>query len=176
MVKNNIPNITNLATTTALTAVENKIPNASNLLKKTDYNAKIKAIEKKMTTHHDHDKYITTQEFNTLTSGNFAATLVQANLANKSDISNFVVTSSKSNNVLVENKFKKSDTFDLSLFIDQSYFFNDGVQIYFIFQPLCYTLKRLSNNEKVILWKSKGLSTKKFTTFFTDNSLSPTIK
>ena len=37
-VKGKIPNITNLATTTALTAVENKIPNVSNLVKKTDYN------------------------------------------------------------------------------------------------------------------------------------------
>ena len=151
VVKNDIPNITNLVTTTALTAVENKIPNVSNLGKKTDYNAKINAIEKKITTDHDHDKYITTQEFNKLTSENFAARLVQANLASKSDIASFVVTPSKPNNALVENKFKKSETFDLSLFIDQSYFFSDGVQIYFIFQLLCYTLKRLSNSEKVIL-------------------------
>ena len=151
MVKNNIPNITNLVTTTALTAVESKIPNVSNLVKKTDYNAKINAIEKKITTDHDHDKYIATQELNKLTSKNFAARLVQANLASKSDIANFIVTLSKPNNALVENKFKKSETLDLSLFIDQSYFFNDGEQIYFIFQPLCFTLKRLSNNEKVIL-------------------------
>ena len=34
MVENEIPNITNLATTYALTAVENKIPNVSNLVKK----------------------------------------------------------------------------------------------------------------------------------------------
>ena len=33
-VQNKIPNITNLATTTALTAVENKIPYVSNLVKK----------------------------------------------------------------------------------------------------------------------------------------------
>ena len=32
--KNKQPNITNLATTTALTAVENKIPNVSNLVRK----------------------------------------------------------------------------------------------------------------------------------------------
>ena len=35
-VKNKIPNITNLATTNALTAVEIKILNVSNLVKKTD--------------------------------------------------------------------------------------------------------------------------------------------
>ena len=50
-----------------LTAVENKIPNVSNLVKKTDYNTKISEIENKITTDHDHDKYITTQEFNKLT-------------------------------------------------------------------------------------------------------------
>ena len=54
-----MPNITNLATTTALTSVENKVPNVSNLVKKTDSNRKISEIEKKITDH-DHDKYITT--------------------------------------------------------------------------------------------------------------------
>ena len=63
-VKNEIPSITNLATTTALIAVENKIP--------------------------DHSKYITTQEFNKLTTENYTARLKQANLATKSDIADFV--------------------------------------------------------------------------------------
>ena len=58
------PNITNLATLTALTAVENKIS--------------------------DHSKYITTPEFNKLTAENFAARLSQSNLASKNDIANFV--------------------------------------------------------------------------------------
>ena len=34
MVKGEIPSITNLATTTAVTAVEIKVPNVSNLVKK----------------------------------------------------------------------------------------------------------------------------------------------
>ena len=68
MVKGKIPNITNLATTSAFTALENKIPNVSNLVKKTDYNTKITEIENKITTNHDHDRYVTTQEFNKLTS------------------------------------------------------------------------------------------------------------
>ena len=38
-VKNEIPSISNLATTSALTSVENKIPSVNNLVKKTDYNA-----------------------------------------------------------------------------------------------------------------------------------------
>ena len=73
--KNKIPNITNLATTTALTAVENKILNVSNLVKKTDHNTKISEIETKITTDHDHDKYITTQEFIMLTAKKFTAKL-----------------------------------------------------------------------------------------------------
>ena len=36
----------------------------SNLVKKTDYNTKISEIENKITTDHDHDKYITIPEFN----------------------------------------------------------------------------------------------------------------
>ena len=87
------------------------------------------------------------------------------------------ITSSKSKHVLVENEFKKLQTFDSSLFIDESHFFNVGVQLYLIFQPLYYISKTLSNSEKVILWKSKGLSTEKLTTLFhTDKNLSLTIK
>ena len=77
-VKGEIPNITNLATTTALTAVENKIPNVSNLIKKTEYNTKISETENKITTDHDHDKYITTQEFNKFTSEIFTVRFKQA--------------------------------------------------------------------------------------------------
>ena len=63
-VKNKIPNITNLATTTVLTAFENKVP--------------------------DRSKYITSPECNKLTAENFAARLAQANLVSKNDIANFV--------------------------------------------------------------------------------------
>ena len=51
---------------------------------------KLMKLKKKKITDHDHDKYITTQEFNKLTSEHFAAKLAQANLASKSDISNCV--------------------------------------------------------------------------------------
>ena len=53
--------------------------------KKTYYNTKINEIEKKITDH-DHDKYITTPEFNKLTVENFAARLAQANLVSQSNI------------------------------------------------------------------------------------------
>ena len=60
------------------------------LVKKTDSNTTNSEIENKITTDHDHDKCITTQEFNSVTSENFTARLKQANLASKSDIANFV--------------------------------------------------------------------------------------
>ena len=82
----NKKDVYNLATTTAVTAVENKIPSVSNVV----YSTKISEIENKITTDHDHDKYITTQEFNRLTSENFTARLRHANLASKNDIVNFV--------------------------------------------------------------------------------------
>ena len=40
--------------------------------KKTEYDTKVSEIEKKVTDH-DHDKYITTSEFNKLTAEHFAA-------------------------------------------------------------------------------------------------------
>ena len=65
------------------------LPNVTNLVEKTDYNTKTNEIEKKITDH-NHDKYITTPEFNKLTGENFFARLAQANLATKSDITYFV--------------------------------------------------------------------------------------
>ena len=44
------------------------MPSDSNLEQKTDYNTKISEVENKISTDHDHDKYITTQEFDRLTS------------------------------------------------------------------------------------------------------------
>ena len=40
--------------------------------------------------NHNHDEYITTPEFNKVTSVNFAARLAEVNLESKSDIPNFV--------------------------------------------------------------------------------------
>ena len=84
-VNNEIPNITNLTTTTALTAVGDKIPNVSNLVIKTYYNTKMSE-----TTDCDNDKSVTIQEFNKLTPEKFTAMLAPACSASKSDIANFV--------------------------------------------------------------------------------------
>ena len=47
-------------------------------------------IENKITTDHDHDEYITTQEFNKLTLETFTARLPQTKLASQSDLANVV--------------------------------------------------------------------------------------
>ena len=70
--KNKIPDISNLATKTVLTAVENKIPSANSLVKKAGYDTKITEIGNKLN-NHNHDKYITTPEFNALAADVFNA-------------------------------------------------------------------------------------------------------
>ena len=88
-------------------------------LKKTDYDAKITEIEKKLSDH-NHDKYITTPEFNTVAADVFNAKLVQANLMTNIDFDaklsslNRKITLNKTKHLLVENEFKKLKTFDLS--------------------------------------------------------------
>ena len=62
-IEDTIPSISGLATNAALTAAKNKTPNINSLVKKTDYDTKITEIEKKLTDR-NHDKYITTLEFN----------------------------------------------------------------------------------------------------------------
>ena len=59
------------------------------LVKKTDSNTKITDIEKKLTDH-NHDKYITTPEFNNLAADVFNVKLKRANLVRRTDFDNSV--------------------------------------------------------------------------------------
>ena len=68
-IEGKIPDVSNLVTKTAL---ENKIPSVSSLVEKTDYNAKITEIKNKLN-NHNHDKYMTTPEFNALAADVFNA-------------------------------------------------------------------------------------------------------
>ena len=101
-----------MATNSALTAVENKIPDVSSLVKKTDYNTKICEIEKKIIIH-NHDKYITTLEFNNLGAGVFTARLAETDLVTKRDFDtklssfNKRTTENKTKHLLLENELKK---------------------------------------------------------------------
>ena len=91
-----------------MTSVENKTPDVSSLVKKTDYNAEISDIEKKVTDH-DHDKYIITSEFSNLTAKKFPARLAQENLVTKTDFDtksislNKKINSNKTKHLLVRN-------------------------------------------------------------------------
>ena len=140
-------------------AVENKIPNISSLVKKTDYNTKITEIEKKFTDH-NHDKYITTLEFNTLAADVFNARLTQANLMRNTDFDaklsslNKKIISNKTTNLLVENELKKLKTFDSSYSIRKSHFEEDSRQNYLVFQPMYRYFKRIANTKYISEWKS----------------------
>ena len=101
--------------------MENKITDVSCLVKKTIYGTKISELEKKLTDH-NHDKYITTPEFNALAASVFNARLAQANLITKRSSLNRKIISNKSKHLLVENELKKLKTFDSSYFIGKSHF------------------------------------------------------
>ena len=79
---------------------------------KTDYDSNNTEIERKLTDH-DHDKYITTPEFNNLAGRVFTARLAQANLVRKTDIDdkwhslNQKINSNKKNIYLLKINFKK---------------------------------------------------------------------
>ena len=130
-IKGAIPDFTNLTTKKELTTVENKIPDASSLVKKTDYDTKITEIEK-LLTNHNHDKYITTAEFNTLAAGVFNARL--SNLVTKTDFNaklsslNRKITKNNTKHVLVEIELKELKTLDASYFIGKSLYEEDGRQ------------------------------------------------
>ena len=76
---------------------------ASDLVKKADYKTNINEMKKK-TTDHIHDKYITTQELNKLTSEKFTARLKQANLVCKSHIARFVKKTDFDDKLKILNK------------------------------------------------------------------------
>ena len=118
-----------------------------------DYNTKITEIEKKLT--HNHDKYITTPEFNTLATSVFNARLAQANLVTKTDFDNSIssldskIAANKAKNESIENEFKKLKTFDSSYFIGRNDFEEDGTENYLVFQSLNKYFKVITNTRYI---------------------------
>ena len=129
---------------------------------------------------------ITTPEFNNLAADVFDARLAQANLRTKTDFDaklsslNRKITSNKSKHLLVENELKKLKTFDLSHFIGNSHFEEDGAQNYLVFQPMYRYFKQtagVSNSNYIYYWKSKGLSDERINSIKTPNhSITPNLK
>ena len=111
--------------------------------------------------------------------------LAEANLVTKTDFDaklsslNRKITLNKTKHVPVENKLKKLKNFDLSYFIGNSHFEEDGTQNYLVFQPVYRYFKGFSITqylEYVSEWKPKGLSSESIKAIFTsDNSLNPTL-
>ena len=103
------------------------------LVKKTDYDTKITEIEKKLSDH-NHDKYITTPEFNKLTAENFAARLAQANFITETDFDdkllslNRRITLNEMRHLVFESELKKLRTFDSIYFCGKSHFEDDATQ------------------------------------------------
>ena len=135
-----MPSISGLATTFALTAVENKIPSVSNLVKETDYNTKVNKIEKKITDQ-ILDKYISSPEFNKLTAKYFAARFRKAILVTMRDFDdklsdpNRKIVLNKTKHLVTENELKKLKTLDSSYFHSKINFEDDGKQKWLLFQP-----------------------------------------
>ena len=82
--------------------VENKTADISSLVRKKKNGTKISELEKKLTDH-NHDKYITIPEFNTMAASVFNPRLAQANLITKTD---FDAKLSSLNRKIISNKSK----------------------------------------------------------------------
>ena len=153
-VENKIPDISNFATKTALTNLSNTVPDINTLIKKSDYDTKIAEIESKYVSNTGFDSKLA--QANVITKRNFDAKIIE-----------------------LENNIKKLQAFDSSYFRGKSYFEEDGVQNYLIFQPIIRYFKVntiINVADYVLSWKSKGLSAETVKPPTTsDNSLTPTI-
>ena len=134
-------------------------------------------IEKELT-NHNHDKYITTLEFNALAASAFNGRLALANLITKIDFDPKLsslhrnVTANKTKHLLVENELKKLKTFDSSCFIGKSYFEEDGTQNYLAFQSMYRYFKVVAgvrNGRYIYHWQSKGLSNERINSITASN-------
>ena len=144
------------------------------LVKKTDYNTKISEIKNKINDH-NHDKFITTPEFNTLAASVLNARLAQANLITKTDFDTLLkkisdrVTSNKSKHLLVETELKKLEKFNAAYFRSKNCFDYDSTQNYLVFQPVFKYFERVGFGE-IVSWESTGLLNEKNSSFMNSNS------
>ena len=76
-----------------------------------------------------------------------------------SKVFNCQVLTKKLLKIKQKNELNKLKTFDLSYFIDKSYFEEDGPQNYLVFQPLNKSFKLITNKLSILSWQSKRLST-----------------
>ena len=98
--------------------------------------------------------------------------IISPDLINKSDISWFTNNRDLNEKIKAlarkaelkgeQEKIEKLQTYDSSIFIDQSYFFNDGSQDFLMFEPIFETFPRTSRTTEAILaWQSRGVLNEK---------------
>ena len=156
-----------------ISEVEGKIPSISGLVTTSDYYTKISDIEKKITDH-DHDKYLNTPEFNTMTESTFNARLAaQTDLIRKLEFDVKLksisdrVTLNKSKYLLVENELKTLKKSDAAYFRGNNFFDgSDATQNYLVFQGVYNYFQDADVSKTPIKfsanpWISKGLSNEK---------------
>ena len=129
-VKGEIPSITNLATTAALTTVENKIPNVSDIVRRGDYDAEIKDIKNKCFTTSDYNKFTNNILDEKITRKKFVneSVLNEKKKKKREEIKKKMAT--EADLKAEQDKIVKFPTYGLSLFIGQSYFVSDVAQLY----------------------------------------------
>ena len=162
-VENKIPNVSGLVIKTVLTAVENKIPNVSNFETKTALTnlsntvPNITTLIKKS----DYDTKVAEIESKYVSNTGFGSKLAQANFITKRNFDAKIIE--------LENNTEKLQTFDSSYFKDKNHFEEDGTQNYLVFQPISRYFR--INGKYILSWKSKGLSDETITPYASsDNS------
>ena len=134
-IEGKIPDVSGLATKTALGNVENKIPDVSDLVKKQIITLKLQKLKINL-------KIIIM--INILLLQNliidvFNARLSRANLVAKTNFDNTISSldsksaENKTKNESIQNELKKIKTLDLGYFIGKNYFEEDGAQNYLVF-------------------------------------------
>ena len=99
--------------------------------------------------NHNHDKYITTPEFDKFTAEVFDARLARTNLMTKTEFDTKLISTNKKINwnktkhVLVKNEFKKLQTSDSSYCQGKNHFEENGTQEYSYFSQCTNISTRL---------------------------------
>ena len=127
------------------------MPDINTLIKKSDYDAKIKEIENKYVSNIGFDSKLA--QANVITKRNFDAKVIE-----------------------LEKNIKKVQTIDSSYFIVKTYFDEDGTQNYLVFLPMSKYFRLIANTKYISSRKSKGFSDEIITLYATsDNSLTPWV-
>ena len=120
------------------------------------------------------NKYLTTSDYTMFTNNILDTKIAQKKLFHEFDLNKTIrtlATKEKRKTLATQAELKtkqdkivKLQTCDISLFfIGQSYFNNDGAQLYLIFQPSYKTITNFSDLPLTISeWESKELSNQRF--------------